>query len=268
LANHFLIKLNFMETREIPKFRFTTPPLRIPKLLDFSSFVNESKLNSILENMNSERKSLEKCYELNHFQEVESHTIEYLSSIYGFVFPVANKKSDVKKSEKVLVSEGGEATPLLNSNSNSYNSENTEKYSKHSQVFPFSWKTSLLKKNQDVLVPHSLYELYCILYNLAISNWNSLPKDKKGAFQSLLSIAGIFEYLETLFDQLKETHDINENLVKSLKLLCLCEAKEVSIIYLTQRLQLKLVLKKNKNLSYFLESFLTSQRSIKTSFPC
>jgi hypothetical protein len=218
-----------METREIPKFRFNTPPLRIPKPLDFSSFVNDSKLNSILENLNSERKSLQNCYELKHFQEVETHTLEYLSNFYGFIFPVTNKKSDVKKSEKVLVSEGGEATPLLNSNSNSYNSnpKTTEKYSKHSQVFPFSWKTSLLKKNQEVLVPQTIYELYCVLYNLAISNWNSLPKDKKGAFQSLLSIAGIFEYLETLFDQLKESHDINENLTKSLKLLCLCEAKEV-----------------------------------------
>eukprot|EP01080_Neovahlkampfia_damariscottae_P008437 gene8437-263_t len=229
-----------MEERQIPKVKLNIPKLRTTKMIDFTTFDLENKANSLLKQMEEARATLQQFYLQKEYEKIEKKTEEYLSLFYGFFFPVETIKKNVEEKivrEKILVSEGGEqfkeSTPLLSSNSYRSNNDeidiNQEKYSKYRWTFPFKWSSSLSTSEVEIMQSDSLYEVYCILYNYAIAIWNLLPKDKKSSFKGFLKIAGIFEFLENLFDELTEKEDIKKSITTSLKLISLCEAKEIAV---------------------------------------
>lgn len=87
----------------------------------------------------------------------------------------------------------------------------------------YKWNTSLLKK-ETIEKANSQLELYCVVYNMAVTHLQSIGKKHQDNITVFLEAAGIFEYLEGI-NEINEG-DISPEISSILKSICLALAEE------------------------------------------
>jgi hypothetical protein len=122
-----------------------------------------------------------------------------------------------------------EEVPLLSSTSHA------NKSSKLKESVLFTWSSSLLDKSKKTPLADSSYELYCVLFNMAVSHLMSCRQGQNESnVTTCLETAGIFEYLETTLGEVN-SDDISSEITGYLKKLCVSLAEEsVSFLCLEQ----------------------------------
>jgi hypothetical protein len=209
------------EMTQTPPLEVFTFPLRISTSIDFSSaFTKSSRKNTHDSEMSNKlqnaRDTMIKSFGNENFIE---KTTEYLSLFQGLV------QSPIEETSERLTEE----VPLLSSTSHA------NKSSKLKESVLFTWSSSLLDKSKKTPLADSSYELYCVLFNMAVSHLMSCRQGQNESnVTTCLETAGIFEYLETTLGEVN-SDDISSEITGYLKKLCVSLAEEsVSFLCLEQ----------------------------------